>query len=223
LKVAIYTSIMGNFDSLKPQPVFPGVDYLCFTDLQINTPQISDLGWNIIPMRRQDENPRIAAKRAKITAHRMLDPNYDVSIWIDGSITIIAADFVERCLQGLSKWGIACMNHPVGRCIYQEAKGCADMEKYRSQRIIEQAMHYKMLGYPGDNGLAACGIIVRDMKSQIVKQIGDAWMYENLIWTYQDQISFPFVLWRAKHWFDVLSFDYRDRSVFQLTDHLRVG
>lgn len=215
MRIAIYTSIFGGYDKLKPQPQFPGVDYLCFTN-----ESIKQNGWAVIPIKTPDESPRISSKRAKTSPHWYLERSFTHSIWIDGSITIVSPNFVERCLNSLNKYAIACMDHPVGRCIFQEADGCRDMKKYKTQRVIEQATHYMRLGYPKDNGLAACGIIVRDMRHPKLREIGDNWMYENLVWTYQDQISFPFVLWKNQHWYDRLSFNYFDRSVFRLTDHI---
>lgn len=216
MKVAIYTSIFGGYDRLKLQPRFPNVEYLCFTN-----EKIEQAGWSVIPVKTPEESPRISAKRPKTSPHWFLDPVFDYSIWIDGSITIVSPDFVSRCLSSINKWGIACMAHPVGNCIFQEASGCAHMEKYRTQKVVEQAEHYRKLGYPSNNGLAACGIIARDMRNPKLRQIGDDWMYENLVWTYQDQISFPFVLWKNQHWFDKISFSYIDRSIFRLTDHTR--
>ena len=216
MRVAIYTSIFGDYDRLKPQPQFAGVDYLCFTNTNLK-----QAGWAIIPVETPQENPRTSSKRPKTSPHWFLESSFDYSIWIDGSITILAPDFVERCLSSIKQWGIACMTHPVGNCIFQEAAGCANMEKYRTQKVVEQAEHYRRLGYPQNNGLAACGIIARDMKNPKLREIGDHWMYENLVWTYQDQISFPFVLWKNQHWFDKLAFSYIDRSIFKLTDHLR--
>lgn len=214
-RVAIYTAIFGDFDSLKPQPRFPGVDYICFSDGDRD----GVTGWKTVRCSTNGTDPRIVAKRYKTTPHLYLDAVYDYTIWIDGSISIASADFLSLCLDRPLQWGIACMRHPVGTCIYQEARGCADMPKYRRQRVIEQALHYKTQGYPGTHGLAACGIIVRDTRNEKVQRIGTDWFSENLMWTYQDQISFPYVLWKNQHNYDVLPFNYGDRSVFVLSDH----
>jgi O-antigen biosynthesis protein len=217
MKIAIYTAIFGGYDQLKPQPPFQGVDYICFTDSELPTVVAN---WRVIRATATAEHPRLAAKRFKTCPHLFIDPRYDITIWIDGSIVISGADFVTRCISGLGINRIACMNHPVGRCIYQEAAGCLHFEKYRGLPILEQVEHYRTLGYPENNGLAACGIIVRDHRDKVVAQIGEDWLQENVRWTYQDQLSFPYVLWRHNRAFDVLPIDYTDRRVFVLVNHL---
>lgn len=219
MRVAIYSAIFGGYDLLKDQPSFDDTDYLMFSD----TPLPRSRSWRVIPCRKVAEHPRLSAKRLKTMPHRFIPPEYDYTIWIDGSMVITGSDFVTRCISALMRFGIGCMLHPVGRCIYQEAAGCCHMTKYAGLPIMEQAAHYRAQGYPENNGLAACGIVVRDMHSPATREktaaIGDAWMQENLNWTYQDQISFPYVLWKHQYWFDVLPIDYRDRSSFVLCDH----
>lgn len=220
MRIAIYTAIFGKYDVLKDQPRFPETDYICFTD----SPAGASRTWNIALVQPPPgEHSRVTAKRFKTTPHKFLPADYDFTIWIDGSIVIVNVTFLEQCISSVKKWGIGCMNHPVGKCIFQEATGCAHMVKYQTQPVIEQAEHYRSLGYPENNGLAACGIIVRDMKNQKLHRIGEDWMAENKSWTYQDQISFPYVLWKNEHWFDPLSFCYTDRSMFVLYDHAHEG
>lgn len=214
--IAIYTAIFGDYDRLKPQPRFPGVEYLCFTDSKT----LHCEGWRVLQTDPSTEHPRLSAKRFKTSPHLYLDPRFDLSIWIDGSIVIVDPGFVEKCLAALSSGDIACMRHPVGRCIYQEASGCLHFEKYQGQPILSQVEHYRLLGYPENNGLAACGIIARRHQSALCRKIGEEWLKENLIWSYQDQLSFPLVLWRNNTWFQELPFSYTDRSVFVLVDHL---
>lgn len=219
MRIAIYTAIFGGYDQLKDQPPFSGVDYICFSD----SPSLRSRCWRVAYCEAPPEHSRITAKRFKTTPHLFLPQEYDISIWIDGSMVIVGASFIGKCLSSIGKWGISCMLHPVGNCIYQEAEGCFRMPKYLSQPIIQQAKHYREQGYPEQNGLAACGIIVRDLRSETVKekveQVGCDWFAENVKWSYQDQISFPYVLWKNEHWFDVLGIDYRDRSMFVLCDH----
>jgi hypothetical protein len=218
MRIAIYTAIFGDYDELKPQPRFPNTDYICFSD----TPKPNHGMWNVVGVKPPEgEHPRITAKRIKTCPHQFLG-EYDLTLWIDGSIVINTSHFLQLALGALSKWGISCMRHPVGNCIYSEALGCVHMEKYQGLPILEQVESYRQAGYPTENGLAACGIIGRDMRRQEVAVIGEQWLAENLRWTYQDQLSFPYVLWKNGYWYDQMPFHYLDRSVFFLVDHRSV-
>lgn len=216
-QIALYTAIFGDFDVLKDPPYMANTSYYCFTDdatLRSGT-------WNITVVDTpKGEHPRLTGKRYKTMPHRFLPQGHRYSIYIDGSVIIFNPDFVERCISSLDRWGIACMLHPDNNCIFDEAVTCASLEKYRSQPILAQAEHYRSLGYPAHAGMAACGIIARDSSNETVMKIGEEWFQENLSWTYQDQLSFPFVLWRRKHDFDRMSFNFSDRSMFGLTNHL---
>lgn len=218
MKILIYTAIFGGYDLLKPQPSFSNVDYVCFTDSELKAAQVG--AWTIARVKGDKEHPRLAAKRFKLLPHQFVR-GADITIWIDGSIVIVDPHFVQTCIASLQTYGIACMKHPGGNCIYQEAAGCLHMEKYTGLPIPEQVAFYRSQGYPENNGLAACGIIVRDMRIPQVHKIGEDWWEENQRWSYQDQISFPYVLWKNNYWFDTLKIDYFDRSKFVLVDHLR--
>lgn len=39
----MYTSIFGGYDTLKPHPDIPGVDWVCFTD----DPALRQDGWTV--------------------------------------------------------------------------------------------------------------------------------------------------------------------------------
>lgn len=217
MSIYVYTALIGGFDFLKEQHVIDGVTYICYTDLQ----DVYSLTWNIMHAKPEHEHPRISAKRYKCLAHDYLPADCTYSIWIDASIMIRTPDFVPTCIESLKSNPVALMKHPMADCAYEEAKGCANVPKYRGERIMEQMAHYRSLGFPGHFGLAAGGIIVRDMKNPLVREIGKQWLNENLMWTYQDQLSLPYVLWKNKTSFDPLPYHLDDRTHFTLFNHLR--
>ena len=93
MRIAVYTSIFGKYDILhENQFQMDGVDYLCFTDenLQSDT-------WDIIKSTPIYDDPNRNAKKYKILPHRYLK-NYDYSVWIDGNILIISdiRDLVKK-------------------------------------------------------------------------------------------------------------------------------
>ena len=84
MKIAVYTSIFGGYDKLNEnQYKMDGVDYLCFTDSDIQ----SDT-WDVIKSTPIYGDPNRNAKKYKILPHRYL-AKYDYSVWIDGNILIV--------------------------------------------------------------------------------------------------------------------------------------
>ena len=79
------------------------------------------------------------------------------------------------------------------------------MAKYLDQNIDGQIAFYKRQGCPEVNGLYACGIIARRNQPKI-NRLNDLWMQENLRFSYQDQISMAYLLW--KHGIDPAIFQY---------------
>ena len=86
MKVVCFTCITGGYDSLK-QPLVPcpGVDFICFTDSMF-----MDGGrWQTrrIPVELGYLSKVKQQRIVKACPHRFL-PQYDISIWIDGSMTV---------------------------------------------------------------------------------------------------------------------------------------
>jgi hypothetical protein len=215
-RVAIYTSIFGGYDLLKPQPQYPDVTYICATDNRCERAA----GWHTVFLAATEEHPRIQAKRFKCMPQLLLGKDdFDYSIWIDGSIVLLAPDFVERCLGALKTNPVALIPHPGWNCIYDEAQTSGATSKYKDERVEEQARHYRLLGFPPKRGLAAGGVVVRKNGDALTEKLGETWFLENQLWSYQDQISLPYVLWKQNTWFDPLPFDLWARKDFTFADH----
>lgn len=137
-------------------------------------------------------HPRMLAKVPKCRPD--LYTNCDVNIWVDGSFEVTSARFVEWCVQQLGDNDIAMFPHPDRQSIIAEAEVSAPMTKYQGHPVREQAIHYMSLGYDGTAGLWATGIIV-SRATERIRMLGDAWLREQMRWTWQDQISLPVLLW----------------------------
>lgn len=190
MNVVVLTSIYGRYDDLK-QPAeqkIDGVRWVCVTD--------QDPGpvgpWEIIVEPRPQCHPRMAAKFAKCLPWRYV-PDADVTIWIDGSATVIHQDFVAMCLETLGDRPMAQWQHPERTSIFTEADVSIVYGKYADQNIRAQVDRYKAKGYPDDQGLWATGCIVR-RQDPLHETFGLLWLAEQLRWTIQDQLSEPVVM-----------------------------
>lgn len=195
MRPVVYTTIYGDYDNLKDQPDI-GADYVCFTD----NPNIKSDCWEIRyePI-YQHLHPRLRAK-----FYKLMCPFKGLSLFIDGSIEIVDKDIIEKLSKYL-KNGWATYTHPAGRkTLTQELEDSLRMEKYQNVPIREQVDYYLKQGFPDDFGLWACGVMLRDGKFE---DFGSKWMLENLAWTYQDQISLPYLVWKEKFKLDTIPLD----------------
>jgi hypothetical protein len=120
---------------------------------------------------------------------------YDTVIWIDGSIQIKSPVFVRELSSYVGSSGWALLPHPDRDCVYDELGASMPMQKYDGQSLREQVAHYRVTGYPAQAGLWACGVIARTGRvSPQLRQLNEAWWAEIQHWSYQDQLSLPYLL-----------------------------
>lgn len=199
-KIAVYTTIFGGYDPLRDIPKQTiEADYYLITDnaksfLSDTPAQPGTEQWNIVQMDypRPDLHPRMRAKFFKLFPWECPDlAGYDIVIFIDGAFEITSADFVSHCLEHL-KSDLLLYKHPVRDCIYDEARASVDLVKYKNETIKEQIAFYGKF-HPPKWGLWACGVMVRKMTGN-VRNIMASWWWENIKWSYQDQISLAVIL-----------------------------
>lgn len=204
----ICTAVTGGYDYAFRQPPLLGVDYIFFTDG--NSPNEIPSPWKIefLPECDSHLDNRRRAKRPKLNPHSIpILNNYKYMIWIDGEMQIINPNFVDEMMQFMNNGFVASL-HPDaavenGRyCAYGEAT--IRPPKYASEPLDAQCDFYRSEGFPENYGLYACGLSARDMTNEKVKQIGELWHEQNLTWSYQDQVSFPYCLWKYNFKPDIL-------------------
>jgi hypothetical protein len=195
MKPIVYTCVYGDYDDLKDQPDI-GADYICFTD----NPNLKSDVWEVRyePI-YQHLHPRLRAK-----FYKLICPFDTLSLFIDGSIEITDPKIIDKLSEYLDN-GWATYIHPSNRdCIEKELEASLPMEKYHGHPLTEQVEYYFSQGFPKHYGLWACGVMLRDGK---FSDFGSKWMLENLAWSYQDQLSLPYLLWREGFRIDTIPLD----------------
>jgi Protein of unknown function (DUF616) len=210
MRAVIYTAVFGNYDTLKqPTPQDEPCDFICFTDSKMP----SRVGaWRVVQVRPDPAvHPRLQAKYFKLLSHRVFPRGRlavwyapfsvrrraDLSIWIDASLQIKCSTFIKDMRVKLDDGDWAMFVHPWNDCIYEEALLSSTLPKYQALPILTQVEAYRPV-VPPHGGLYACGVIVRrEPSTGRLKRIHDLWWQENLKWTYQDQLSLPYVLQHA--------------------------
>jgi hypothetical protein len=190
--IAVVSSIMGGYD----QPASPAAqtlacDWLLVTDRDHHAPW----PWKTIVEPRPGLHPRLAAKVAKCRPDHYTSA--DITIWIDGHVRITSPGFVSWAAGSLddAEADLAQIPHPQRTSLLDEAALSATLPKYAGLPVGEQAAHYLAGGYPDSWGLWAAGLIVRRNTFQM-RRLGDAWLAEQVRWTWQDQLSEAPLLWR---------------------------
>jgi hypothetical protein len=127
--------------------------------------------------------------------HEVLS-DYRHTIWIDGNFELRSTGFAERVLGHLDDSGFALPRHPHRDNLLDEAEVSLGLEKYQGVPMLEQIEHYRSEGFDPHHGLWMTGLLVRDNENEAIRRLNEMWMQENLAWTYQDQISLPYLFWK---------------------------
>ena len=217
-KIVAYTCISGSYDTLKevvnPEP---NIKYICFTDQDIQSET-----WEV---RRIPEflNYLEQTKRArclKILPHLFLK-EFDISIWIDGSIEI-KGNINKLIVDNLKSYFAIC-KHPDRICTYKEAESIIRLNKDVPEIVYKQIEKYRNLGFPENHGMVQSGIIIRKHNDDICKSISINWWSELLKWSKRDQLSFNFSIWNKDFNIDVMNPSLIVSEYFQIYTHSDKG
>jgi hypothetical protein len=189
-RICVYTCITGDYDTLKiPFIREKNVDYICFT----NNKNIKSNFWKIIYIKDSKLDDHYLSRKIKMLGHPYISKNYDISIWIDGSVVIkgFISDFLKLC--ELDKYNIACFKHSVRSCIYEEAEACIYHKKDSKEKILKQMEFYKKQNYPANNGLIEATVLVKKHNNKEVLSVMKCWFDMIQKYSKRDQLSFNYV------------------------------
>lgn len=217
-KTAIVTAVTGGYDYQLDQPNINGVDFIYFTDgnskFDINPP------WNVQMLGDEHLDNRRRSKRPKLNPHSISILNeYKYMVWIDGDMAIARAEFVDEIFSFMHNGFVASPHFDNRHCAYGEAT--IRPAKYAKEPLDEQVEFYKREGFPEQYGLFECGVSARDLSNPKVKELGELWHSQNLTWSYQDQVSFPYCLWKTNFKPDVLPQTFRNFNWVYISAHTR--
>ena len=182
---ALITAVYDSYDPLKPFPEQVGVvDAVCVTD----DPDLRVDGWRMVYDPQPGMHPNRAAKRPKMLPHDYTDA--EASVWIDASFWIHSPTFVVDALALADP--VAQFVHPERNCLFDETNVCLPLDKYRGEPMADQVARYDI---PPNWGLWATGVIARHHTDAVAKW-GAEWLAECERWSFQDQLSHPYVCWR---------------------------
>jgi hypothetical protein len=189
VKAAVVTSVYDAYDTVKPPMEQHGLDveWVCVTDGSVAVPA----GWRAVFEPSRGLSPMRAAKRAKLEPWRYTDA--PASVWIDASYRVTSPYFVGEALGHAHEAGIAQFVHPWRDCLYAEADASMALPKYAGEPLAEQRVTYWADYHPEHWGLWAAGVIAR-WHTDKVRGMCAEWNDHIETWSFQDQVSQPYVL-----------------------------
>jgi hypothetical protein len=198
--IQVVSAVMGGYDPIDPW-IDQTVDYrrTVFTD-SVNQPTPVDAYGTLWPMHLPHMHPRMAAKLPKCLPHMFVEATSEI-LWVDGSIVPRRSDFLEHIV---SHSGSLCQfvhhERPDGS-LWQEYEASEWQGKYSDLPLTEQVQWYESRGMDMHFGVWATGVMLHRCFPfhgwAELDEMGREWLYEQTRWGYQDQISQPYVLWRA--------------------------
>jgi hypothetical protein len=193
-KIAIYTALVGNYDSLmQPAAVDPEFDYICFSDC-IKGPKVGV--WEIRPIHFTSPNSTRMARYAKLQPHAVL-PEYEYSVWMDANILIKGEEFYEKVNAKIAEGAkMAFVPHPSRDCVYEEIAQCYRDVRIGFREALRQRRHLLAMGYPEHWGLMETNVVLRRHCDPDVVRISNDWWKELQNYTFRDQLSQMPVCWK---------------------------
>lgn len=194
MKKVIYTSLVGNYDTLKePKYIMRGWDYICFSNDWI-APKKSV--WEVKPIPYNTKDKLRLSRYAKLNPHKLLQ-EYDYSLWMDSNIVITSFLFEERINELIhNQIKIAIPKHFLRNCIYQEAQACIREGRERKSIIQQQIEYLKTNNFPKDQGLFENNIILRKHNNKEIISLGEEWWNLYLQFSKRDQLSLVYLFWK---------------------------
>lgn len=200
----VYTTIFGRTHRLLPQPAWPGVEYVCFTDRDIDVP-----GWRFVKV-ASEPDPLLQCKRYKLRPH-LAFPEAAQTLWIDSRITL------RHDPRKVTQAGDFCVSpHRMRTNITDEAQEIIRLRRADPVKIARQLEAYKADGFdtPANpqTRLAEVGAMLRRHTPAMV-EVCERWHAEVLKHSPRDQMSLDYVCWKLgfelAYWDDPL-----DRSPY---------
>lgn len=200
MKIQVYSAIYGEYDHPKPTRMIESYDTpIMYTDSDRTAAEAVHMGWEARVVRHHYESPHgdpsivvpmLNHKFWKTHPDIAVGMDYDMSIWIDGSIEVTNEFFTSNCVEALGNADWSHVPHPARQCIYPEAEYSATLTwRYDAESILNQMYHYQKFHPPGW-ALFATGVNIRRHTDHVF-MMSDLWWEEILNWSHQDQISLP--------------------------------
>jgi len=190
----VYTTIIGNRYKLN-EPIVDNNNWkhICFVARNKEIEKRKNSKWEIIKIKDTSFTDEKLSRKIKIMQQDYI-PDCNYSIYLDSRFTI-KTDLTDFVYKELNAGDIAVMKHNRRSCAYDEGDFVIDNGIASKNKVSMQLAHYKIAGFPKNFGLFAPGIMIRRMNERVDKLMED-WWEEIKKYTYRDQISLAYCIWK---------------------------
>ena len=193
MKIAIYTCVTGGYDYARmPLVKEKDCDYYMISDNEA----LAGDSFNWIDVRAvcpaEITSPKDQNRYCKMHPHKIF-PEYDFTVYMDGSIQIIRP--VSHYINNVGSSGLAIHRHRERDCIYSEGIFLYWLGAVKKEALLKDISRYMDAKVPRHFGLFECGMIVTDLKNENAKQIYQCWYEEYQRGAKRDQQALIYVLW----------------------------
>lgn len=215
MKTVLYSALFGSYHSgFLPLPDI-GIDAYAFTDKAEN----AAAGWKtvVMPFPDKDVHPRMQAKWFKLFPHELF-PEYDVSIWIDAGWRTVNRNVASEMCPYVENQPLCFFPHRRNKTLLDELYETMALKKYAGLPCPSQVAEYYANGYDDQIGIVECTSLLRRHNEQEVKDFDECWWKQCRLWTYADQLSAPYLLWRQEIPFNLYPFNLDQQSWFRIAE-----
>lgn len=193
MKIAVYTCVAGGYDHIRePLTIENETDYYMISDDSAMAGKAYN--WVDIDEVVPDINmsPKDKNRYCKLHPY-LLFPEYDYTIYLDGSIQIIKP--IIHYVKKVGKTGIAIHRHRERDCIYSEGIFLVWLGAANKDLLVQDIARYIDAGLPRHFGMFECGMIVTDIHNPMSAEIYENWYEEYMRSVKRDQQALIYTLW----------------------------
>ena len=170
------------------------------------------------PSRHLALHPRLKAKIPKMLEWRCIEADWYV--WLDSSIRLKSNDICELIVESAGDNPLCLFKHSYASNIRDEARRVREnldrnisyiQERYSGEPILEQIVeYYADESFVDDKLFGMTMFAYRKEASQLMTN----WFEHNVVWTIQDQLSFPYVLSKSGLGYGEFNFNITDQNEY---------
>ncbi len=213
--ICVYTCITGNYDNLNEiKNPEKNIDYFCFT----NNPNLTSKTWKVIQIQDNTLDNIRLARKIKILGHDRIK-NYKIAVWTDADIIWqkSISDFVETYLRDAP---FAIFKHHARNSIYDESIACLKMAKDSKISILKTLDFYQSENFPDNIGLCESTVFIKNQADPKVIQTMQLWFNMVKNFSYRDQLSFNYAVWKTNLKINYIPLNVWDNSWFYAVKHV---
>lgn len=180
MKVILYSSNINNYETESSHLLTSDIDFKVFKD----------------PVASFD--PIRSSRYYKILPH-LFFKEYDISICVDGSMTLMYPDkLLELCIElENSNFSAILFRHPRRTTVHQEILECGRQRRDSLPVMLEQYNRYRKEGFPDTLHITENNVLIRKHNDLDLIKCEETWWNEFQTGSVRDQISFQYSMWKT--------------------------